>query len=87
MKIDISCPIELWHFRLPTRDYPVVSLQLFNLSDKQVSSIQAAFQCYDAQGERLSRQMERLHVEAGDPRSAFELEAGWRAGPADGFCH
>ncbi|NLD51343.1 MAG: hypothetical protein GX650_00480, partial [Clostridiales bacterium] len=48
MRIDLSCPVELWHFRLPTQDYPVVALQLFNLSDKTVTSIQAAFLCFNA---------------------------------------
>lgn len=73
MKIDLSCPVELWHFRMPTREYPVVTLQLFNLTDKAVSSIQAAFLCYNAQGESISRQVERVQGLAGDARSAFEM--------------
>lgn len=32
MKIDLSCPVELWHFKLPTEKYLVVSLNLFNLA-------------------------------------------------------
>ena len=51
MKIDLSCPVELWHFRMPTADYPVVSLHMFNLSDKAVVSIQAAFLSFDEAGE------------------------------------
>ena len=87
MKLDLSCPVELWHFRMPTRDYPVVTLQLFNLSDKSVTSIQAAFACYDREGERLSRQVERVQGLTGDKRSAFEMivavEDGERAASMD----
>ncbi len=87
MKLDLSCPVELWHFRMPTRDYPVVTLQLFNLSEKSVASIQAAFLCYDREGERLSRQVERVQGLTGDKRSAFEMvvavEDGERAASMD----
>ena len=51
MKIDLSCPVELWHFRMPTAAYPVVSLHMFNLSEKAVVSIQAAFLSFDEEGE------------------------------------
>ncbi len=87
MKIDLSCPVELWHFRMPTPAYPVVTLQLFNLSEKTVTSIQAAFFCYDQEGERLSRQVERVQDLTGDKRSAFEMiaavEDGERAASMD----
>ena len=53
MKINLSCPVELWHFKLPTRDYPVVRLNLFNLSDKAVTSIQAALLSFDEEGNQF----------------------------------
>jgi len=65
MKIDLSCPVELWHFRMPTADYPVVSLHMFNLSDKPVTSIQAAFLSFDEKGEQTQRQVERVQGLAG----------------------
>ena len=41
MKIDLSCPVELWHYALPDRQYPACRLQLFNLTEQPVVSIQA----------------------------------------------
>lgn len=73
MKIDLTCPVELWHYALPTQQYPVCRLQLFNLTEQPVSSIQAAFACYDAQGVLLSRQVERVQGLSGEGRSAFEM--------------
>ena len=73
MKIDLSCPVELWHFKLPTEAYPVVSLNMFNLSDKAVVSLQAAFLSFDADGSQYARQVERVQGLDGQPRSAFEV--------------
>lgn len=87
MRIDLTCPVELWHFKMPSADYPVVALQLFNLSDKTVTSLQAAFACFDAKGESLSRQVERVQGLVGEPKSAFEVavavEDGVRAANMD----
>ena len=73
MKIDLSCPIELWHFTMPTQAYPVVTLTLYNLSHKTVTSVQAAFVCFDSEGETLSRQVERVQGLTGDPHEMFEM--------------
>ncbi|NLE69011.1 MAG: hypothetical protein GX611_02350, partial [Clostridiales bacterium] len=73
MKINLSCPVELWHFKLPTEDYPVVRLNLFNLSEKGVASLQAALLSFDAEGNQFMRQVERVSGLEGDPRSAFEV--------------
>ncbi len=73
MRIDLSCPVELWHFKLPTESYPVVRLNLFNLSDKAVTSLQAALFCFDEEDEQFARQVERVNGLEGEPRSAFEV--------------
>ena len=75
MKIDLTCPVELWHYALPTADYPVCRLQLFNLTEQTVSSVQAVFSCFDGEGLLLSRQVERVSRLDGQPRSAFEMQA------------
>lgn len=86
MKIDLTCPIELWHYALPTKQYPVCHLQLFNVTERAVASLQAVFSCYDAQGALLSRQVARLPVQQGLARSAFEVTAEIEGGEqADGF--
>ena len=73
MKIDLTCPVELWHYALPTEQYPVCRLQLFNLTEKTVVSVQAIFSCYDQTGTLSSRQVERVQGLSGPSRSAFEL--------------
>ena len=73
MKIDLTCPGELWHYALPTEQYPVCRLQLFNLTEKTVVSVQAIFSCYDQTGTLSSRQVERVQGLSGPSRSAFEL--------------
>ena len=75
MKIDLTCPVELWHYALPTRQYPVCHLQLFNLTEQTVTSLQVVFACYDAQGALMSRQVERIQAQQGLGRSAFEVTA------------
>ena len=73
MKIDLTCPVELWHYALPTRQYPACRLQLFNLTEQTVVSVQAIFTCYDADGMMISRQVERVQRLDGKGRSAFEM--------------
>ena len=73
MKIDLTCPVELWHHALPTHDDPVCRLQLFNLTEQTVVSIQAVFSCYDRSGALMSRQVERVQGLSGEARSAFEV--------------
>ncbi len=73
MRIDLTCPVELWHYALPTPQYPVCRLQLFNLTEQCVASVQAVFACYDKDGALLSRQVERVQGLTGQGRSAFEM--------------
>ena len=73
MKIDLTCPVELWHYALPTQQYPACRLQLFNLTEQTVVSVQAVFSCYDADGMMISRQVERVQRLDGKGRTAFEM--------------
>ena len=73
MKIDLTCPVELWHYALPTQQYPLCRLQLFNLTEQTVVSVQAVFTCFDADGLTLSRQVERVQRLDGKGRTAFEM--------------
>lgn len=73
MKIDLTCPVELWHYALPTEQFPVCRLQLFNLTEQTVVSVQAIFSCYDREGLLISRQAERVQRLDGKGRSAFEM--------------
>lgn len=73
MKIDLTCPVELWHYALPTEQFPLCRLQLFNLTEQTVSSIQAVFTCFDGEGSLITRQVERVQRLDGKGRSAFEM--------------
>ena len=71
VKVDMGCPIELFSYELPTEDFEAVSLLLFNLSDKMVTSVQTTVILYDAQGEMLSRHMERVLDLKGESKMSF----------------
>ena len=73
MRIDLTCPVELWHFKMPTADFPVCSVQLYNLSEKTVTSIQACYLCYDADGDQTARHVERVQGLEAPTRCAFEV--------------
>ena len=55
MKIDLTCPVELWQFKLPTEDFPGCAFLLYNLSEKPVASVQVTLICLDQQGSVVSR--------------------------------
>jgi tetratricopeptide (TPR) repeat protein len=71
--IDLTCPIELWHFKLPDEQDSFVRLQLYNLQEKKVVSVLAAFVCYNQDGEKLSRQIIRVRDLMGHSHHAFEM--------------
>ncbi len=72
MRIDLSSPVELWHCRIPSPDDPVLTMQIFNLDDKDVRSIQVCVHCYNAEGEQYARHVERLQGIDGPGRHVFE---------------
>ena len=73
MRIDLTCPVELWHCKMPTADNPVFSMQVYNLSDLEVNSIQVCVLCYDQEGEQYARHVERLQGLEIPARHAYEL--------------
>jgi tetratricopeptide (TPR) repeat protein len=73
MKIDLTCPVELWRYELPTETEDACRLLLYNLSDKIVTSMQVTLAGYDANGEISSRQVERLQDVSGETKSTFEV--------------
>ena len=80
MKIDLTCPVELWRYELPTQADEPCRLLLYNLSDKDVTSIQVTLAGYDAQGEIISRQVERLQGINGTQKTAFEVGIAMEGG-------
>lgn len=55
MKIDLSCPMELWRSELPTADYPACQLTLYNLSDLTVVSVETTVMLLDEKDSESAR--------------------------------
>ena len=81
MKIDLTCPVELWQYAMPTEDDAECTFVLNNLSDKAVTSVQVTLACYDQEDLLLFRQTERmqgLKAGAGERFSVMLLPSQWR---------
>lgn len=74
MKVDLSCPIELWEYTLPAEDKPVCSFTFFNLGEKAISSIQIELTCFDPEGTVLARKTERPMALGAQARERFAIE-------------
>lgn len=80
MKIDLTCPVELWQFSMPTQEEPACTFVMNNLSEKTVISVQVTLVCHDEAGELLFRQIERiqgLSAGAGERFTAVLLPTQW----------
>ncbi len=80
MKIDLTCPVELWQVSKPTAEAPECTVVLNNLSEKIVISVQVTMICYDQAEEMLFRQIERiqgLNAGAGERFSVVILPTQW----------
>ena len=73
MRIDLTCPVEVWSAHIPTADNPFCTLQMYNLSRKDVSSLQVAILGYDGDGEQISRHAERVLTPEAKAQHVFEL--------------
>ena len=73
MRMDLTCPVELWRGSLPREDYPACELILFNLSDKLVISCEVTLLLLDAEGKETGRTIYRAHDLEGRTRSPFTM--------------
>lgn len=73
MKIDLSCPVELYTYQLPTEKAAECAFMLNNLSDKVVSSVQVAMVCYGTGQSLLYRQVERVQGLTVAPGGRFSI--------------
>ena len=74
MKVDLSCPIELWEYTLPAEEKPVCSFTFMNLGQRPISSVQLELSCFDAAGEVIARKTERPMALAAAAREKFTVE-------------
>ena len=80
MKIDLTCPVELWQYAMPDGERGECTFVMNNLSDKVVVSVQVTLSCFDKQDELLFRQTERvqgLKAGVGDRFSVVILPSEW----------
>ena len=80
MKIDLTCPVELWQYAMPTEERSECTFVMNNLSDKVVVSVQVTLSCYDKEDELLFRQTERvqgLKAGVGERFSIVILPSQW----------
>jgi len=74
MKVDLSCPIELWEYSLPTEGAPACFFTFFNLDERPISSIQITVTCYDEKDDIISRRVERPMALDAEGRRPFRVE-------------
>ena len=81
MKIDLTCPVELWQYAMPTEDDADCTFVMNNLSDKVVVSVQVTLKCFDKEDAQLFSQTERiqgLKAGVGERFSIVLLPSQWR---------
>ena len=81
MKIDLTCPVELWQSAMPAEDVSECTFVMNNLSHKVVVSILLTLSCYDQDNRLLFRQSERmqgLKAEAGERFSVMMVPNEWK---------
>ena len=71
MKIDLTCPAELWRMRLPREDSPACELTMYNLSDKLIVSMEVTLTLLDSAQEEICRVIYRAHDLHGQAEKPF----------------
>ena len=74
MRIDLTCPVELRRCSMPSPEYPVCEMDVFNLAEKAVSSVQVCLLCFDENGEQTARCVERVQVAEAPSREMFRID-------------
>ncbi len=73
MRIDLTCPVEVWNCHMPTAEYPFCTLKMYNLSKKDVASLQVSIRAFREGGDLLSRHVERVLAPEAEGQHVFEL--------------
>lgn len=80
MKIDLTCPVELWQYSMPTENNAECTFVLNNLSSKVVVSVMVTLAGYDKENNLLFRQSERtqgLKAGVGERFTILFLPSQW----------
>lgn len=73
MLIDLSCPAEVFQASLPTEEVPAAVLDLFNLSDRVIVSVEATLKLVGGSGAEKERVVYRARALNGRPHSTFRM--------------
>ncbi len=73
MKIDLTCPAELWRYELPKEDYRACDLMMYNLADKVITSVEVTLILFDKADEEQARLIYRAHDLHGEPGKTFGI--------------
>ena len=71
--IDLTCPAEIFSTALPTEEIPAVTMTLFNLSDRVITSVEVLLRLLDGDGGETERLAYRGRALNGRPHSTFLL--------------
>ena len=82
MRIDLSCPAELFRTAMPTEGIPAVSMIMFNLSDRVITSAEVTAVLLSASGEEKARVVFRGRALNGRPHSTFSMNVPMAPDPA-----
>ena len=73
MKIDLTCPVEMWRYDLPQKDYDACNLTLYNLSDKVITSVEVTLILTAGDGEESAKIVHRGRMLNGVPGRSFRM--------------
>ncbi len=73
MKIDLTCPAEVWRYEKPREGFAACALTLYNLTDKLISSVEVTLVLLDQAGEEQTRLIYRAHDLHGAPAKTFQV--------------
>ena len=71
MRIDLTCPAEIFRTALPTEEVPAAALTLFNLSGRIIASVEVCLRMLDAKDRETDRLAYRARSLNGRPHSTF----------------
>ena len=73
MRINLSCPAELFQTFLPTEETPACSLLLFNLCDRVIASVEVSLRLLNRRGDEEERLVYRARALNGRPHTTFQM--------------
>lgn len=73
MKIDLHSPVEAWRVEVPPTGYPSCEVTLFNLTDRQVVSVEVTLLLSSREKDSTARLTHRGYGLTGSPHRAFTM--------------